>query len=224
MNNQPSSQMANGKKQYIMFDLQILHPDIWYWENVASCPEKLLDIIQEIDKDPRSHQYIIPWSDWVASDSKDVRYGGNKQDVHPRSKINTGNKLLDQKILYVLNSLDMAIDMCFERYLTGHGKIIDDYVFSTPRLNIKKYNVGHGMGPHWDGSMGGYGPLEYSSVFYFNDDYEGGEIEFPELNIKIKPTPGSMVIFPAKEGFVHQVNQVQKSERYMMTALLNKKQ
>ena len=35
-------------KQFIMFDLKVLAPDIWYWENALSFPEYLPAFINEI--------------------------------------------------------------------------------------------------------------------------------------------------------------------------------
>jgi hypothetical protein len=44
-----------------------------------------------------------------------------------------------------------------------------------------------------------------------NDDYEGGEFEFPEYNLKIKPKTNSALIFPGICS--HKVNQVTKGTR-----------
>lgn len=37
---------------------------------------------------------------------------------------------------------------------------------------------------------------KYSAIFYLNDDYEGGEIHFPNLGFSYKPVKGSFVWFP----------------------------
>jgi len=37
---------------------------------------------------------------------------------------------------------------------------------------------------------------KYSAIFYLNDDYEGGEIKFPNLRFTYKPVKGSMIWFP----------------------------
>jgi len=46
-----------------------------------------------------------------------------------------------------------------------------------------------------DPKIKSYG-AKYSAIFYLNDDYEGGEIEFPNLNFSYKPVKGSLVWFP----------------------------
>ena len=42
-----------------------------------------------------------------------------------------------------------------------------------------------------------------SSVLYLNDDYEGGELWFPKLNIKWKPDYGDVVFFPSTYIYAH---------------------
>ena len=41
-----------------------------------------------------------------------------------------------------------------------------------------------------------YPVVLYSAFFYLNDNYEGGEIYFPNLDFEYKPVKGSMIIFP----------------------------
>ena len=52
--------------------------------------------------------------------------------------------------------------------------------------------------PHVDNAdpqIKSYG-AKYSSIFYLNDNYDGGEIEFPNLDFSYKPVKGSFVWFP----------------------------
>lgn len=61
--------------------------------------------------------------------------------------------------------------------------------------------------------------VEYSSVFYINDDYEGGEIFFPDYNLEIKPKPGSVVFFPSNSKYIHCVKKIIKGDRYAVPSL-----
>lgn len=47
--------------------------------------------------------------------------------------------------------------------------------------------------------------LEYAVVFYLNEDYSKGEVYFVNQNIKLKPTSGSILIFPTSENWRHGV-------------------
>ena len=48
--------------------------------------------------------------------------------------------------------------------------------------------------------------LEYAAVFYLNDDYVDGEVYFVEQNIKLRPDPGDLLVFPTSEGWRHGVH------------------
>lgn len=52
---------------------------------------------------------------------------------------------------------------------------------------------------------------------FLNDDYEGGELTFPELKIELKPKAGSLVLFP---GYYtrHGVNEVKSGTRLNILA------
>jgi hypothetical protein len=212
-----NEKFLGGKEQYIMFDLKVLHPDIWYWDNAISYPDELVHFINDIDSDRSSHKAISPWFPWLASNDKNIVYGSTKNLTKNEVLIGSGNEKTDQKVLYIYNSLEMAFLMCYDRYMEAH-KIIDksQYKIYTDSINVKKWQPGANMGPHADGYDGNT-DLAFSLVAYLNDDYEGGEISFPNHNITVKPKKGSLIMFPAQEPFVHEVKQVISGDRYMST-------
>jgi hypothetical protein len=73
-------------------------------------------------------------------------------------------------------------------------------------------------GLHMDNPRhGSDGFIQFSSIIYLNEDYEGGEIEFPNQKFKYKAKSGSAVIFPsAGTEMVHRINQVKNGTRYTM--------
>lgn len=54
----------------------------------------------------------------------------------------------------------------------------------------------------------------YTAVLYLNDDYTGGELEFPENNLKYKPKTGSVISIDNHE--LHQVNTILEGKRYII--------
>mgnify|MGYP000379967471 FL=1 len=54
----------------------------------------------------------------------------------------------------------------------------------------------------------------YSSVFYLNDDYDGGELFFPEFDLTIKPKLGDLITFPTNSMYMHAVKEVKSGTRY----------
>lgn len=55
---------------------------------------------------------------------------------------------------------------------------------------------------------------DLSSLFYLNDDYEGGELYFPLQNVKFKPKKGAAYFFPGDKNFIHGVTEIKSGIRY----------
>jgi predicted 2-oxoglutarate/Fe(II)-dependent dioxygenase YbiX len=60
----------------------------------------------------------------------------------------------------------------------------------------------------------GYYRYNLAAICYLNDDYVGGEIFFPQLNKKIKPNAGDLIMFPGR--FRHGVTGVKSGDRHTM--------
>ena len=204
-------------KQFTMFDLQVLAPDIWYWDNALSFPEHLKEFIDQIDKYPESYSRISKWENWTASNNKDLVYGKTKTINKANLKKSTGSDLVDKKTLYIANSFLMAFQMCTDRYLASRNLDKDNYNLNLDSVTIKAWNEGQSMGPHFDGQDGNK-DLAFSLVAYVNDDYEGGEISFPNHNITVKPKAGSLIMFPSQEPYIHEVKPIVSGTRYMSPA------
>lgn len=61
---------------------------------------------------------------------------------------------------------------------------------------------------------------DYSAIFYLNDSYSGGEIEFPDHKLKLKPKPGTLIFFKGDMNFPHFVNEVITGNRYNLVLFL----
>lgn len=204
-------------KQFTMFDLQVLAPDIWYWDNALSFPEHLKEFIDQIDEYPESYSRISKWENWTASNDKDLVYGKTKTINRANLKKSTGSDLVDKKTLYIANSFLMAFQMCTDRYLASRNLDKNNYNLNLDSVTIKAWNEGQSMGPHFDGQDGNK-DLAFSLVAYVNDDYEGGEISFPNHNITVKPKAGSLIMFPSQEPYIHEVKPIISGTRYMSPA------
>ena len=55
---------------------------------------------------------------------------------------------------------------------------------------------------------------DLASLFYLNDDYEGGELYFPNQGIQFKPKPGAAYFFPGDMNYIHGVTEVKNGIRY----------
>jgi hypothetical protein len=68
----------------------------------------------------------------------------------------------------------------------------------------------------WHSDDGEVHPCLISFVYYINDDYEGGEIEFKEKldGIPYKPEANSLIIFPSSSDYTHRVLPITKGTKY----------
>ena len=57
---------------------------------------------------------------------------------------------------------------------------------------------------------------DYTGLAYLNDDFKGGELVFPDLDVVITPKPGLLVAFPSNHKFVHAVRKVLSGKRYSL--------
>jgi hypothetical protein len=55
---------------------------------------------------------------------------------------------------------------------------------------------------------------DIAGLFYINDDYEGGELYFPNQDIKFKPKAGAAYFFPGDMNYIHGVTEIKSGIRY----------
>lgn len=130
-------------------------------------------------------------------------FGNNEQEftVHTHSDI----EKYDSEIVSIINSYARKVyDFVLENY---PGPFAD---FDENTTHIARFSSGRGMHEHFDSSR----PNDIATLVYLNDDYEGGEIYFPEYGISIKPEPGDLLTFPDNPNFVHGVRPITSGVRY----------
>lgn len=59
--------------------------------------------------------------------------------------------------------------------------------------------------------------VTHGCVFYINDEYEGGEIYYPELGIEIKPPANSFIMHPVLPDHIHGVKMVTSGDRFTVS-------
>jgi Rps23 Pro-64 3,4-dihydroxylase Tpa1-like proline 4-hydroxylase len=82
-----------------------------------------------------------------------------------------------------------------------------------------KYNEGDFFAEHTDDSH------EYkrqlSMVYYPNDNYAGGDLEFTYYGISVKPLAGELILFPSNYMYVHKSHPITKGTKYCATSFAN---
>lgn len=80
--------------------------------------------------------------------------------------------------------------------------------FQIPHAD-KELHIGDDAGkpnlfPHYD----------LAGLFYLNDEYEGGELYFPNQDVQFKPKVGGAYFFPGDMNYIHGITEITAGERY----------
>lgn len=86
-------------------------------------------------------------------------------------------------------------------------------------MNFVKWWDGYIQYPHADGEEPDGSPHPYpwrafGCVYYLNDDYDGGEIHFPNFGVEIKPKPNMVAFFPGDVTHLHGVKNTTNGIRH----------
>lgn len=134
-----------------------------------------------------------------------------KDRVCSTPSLNKNNPEIVPKIIDLYNRLQPIIENFFKVKIKPTGQ------------TIVKWNPGQFQLPHADkelhsgpdaGSPNDFPNYDIASLFYINDDYEGGELYFPNQKIQFKPKKGAAYFFPGDMNYVHGVTEIKKSFRY----------
>jgi|LauGreDrversion4_2_1035121.scaffolds.fasta_scaffold02741_13 Rps23 Pro-64 3,4-dihydroxylase Tpa1-like proline 4-hydroxylase len=59
-----------------------------------------------------------------------------------------------------------------------------------------------------------------SLVFYPNDDYVGGEIDFVNHGLKVKPKANQLIVFPSDYEYLHKVHEITEGIKFSVASFL----
>jgi hypothetical protein len=110
------------------------------------------------------------------------------------------------------NSLDFSVENIDINLVENRDWLEQKHVL------LRKYTAGSRMSAHEDGGESIF--PSYTGLLYFNGNFEGGELNFPNDNICISPEKSSLVIFPSNMS--HEVLLLVSGERYATSAYLYK--
>jgi Rps23 Pro-64 3,4-dihydroxylase Tpa1-like proline 4-hydroxylase len=185
-----------------------IFPSLWVFQNEFDTPEHVYNSVESIiESNPRFNWDWAQTSASVELNSENHaqnRYRSNK--VFPISA-NSWDEKVHELDLHVFNKLTKFIGEYAEHFQLGN---IDDEGYV-----LLKYETGTMYNQHYD-----CGPKQCHRVFsvicYLNDDYEGGELEFPYLNLTYKPSAGDVLVFPSNYTFSHIAHPVKSGVKYSL--------
>jgi hypothetical protein len=69
-----------------------------------------------------------------------------------------------------------------------------------------------------DGSPNPFTDYDLNALFYYNDNFDGGELYYPDHDIIVKPRPGLAVMHPGDIHYLHGVKRIVGADRFTTPA------
>jgi predicted 2-oxoglutarate/Fe(II)-dependent dioxygenase YbiX len=122
----------------------------------------------------------------------------------------------------ILAKINIDIYNLIDKYIIKMQRFLEDQF--KVKLSIRppviiRWFPGLEQQPHADkqlndGSPNPFPTYDLNSLIYYNDDFEGGELYYPQHDMVIKPEPGLAVAHPGDINYLHGVKMVTKGERF----------
>lgn len=143
---------------------------------------------------------------------------GTRQDKRTNMDLGVtycANEMRNRFFAYLHNRCNDTIASAVWSYNERHNC---EQEFYSTGYNLLKYSSGQQYKAHFDGhtATGRY----LSAILYLNDDYEGGELEFPDYKVMIKPEPGMLILFPSSFAYRHIAHPIKSGTKYAMVTWL----
>lgn len=186
-------------------------PNIWYFEEAIPEAKKFISLLDENNKNKNILSIIPEWSIWMdggprkGDNSKWDQIGdpmGENKFVDWDRTLNDFGKIWPKiepnssahtEAYEILKLIDIPFKKVIDHYWSAHPEL-PKLKYISKNYPIRKYRTGGSMGAHID--INKHTPsMDISILIYLNDDYVGGEIYFNDLDLKIKPSSGSILIF-----------------------------
>jgi predicted 2-oxoglutarate/Fe(II)-dependent dioxygenase YbiX len=183
------------------------------YENAITNPSEIINALENECKDYDSGVYWEKASTTGSGQYQDIRT--NK--VLPLTHLSelTGNKtLLD--VHNIFYTLLLSSTNSYAKRFDIYEPFFHDY------YSVLKYSGGEEYKAHYDG--GTQIGRSISAICYLNNDYDGGEIEFVNFKIKIKPQPGMLILFPSNYAYRHIAHPVTSGTKYAIVTWIKDRQ
>lgn len=173
------------------------------YENAWPNPARTIEMIEKEVALPDSDIY---WQKAETIGSGAFQHARSNKMMAVSYFASLANNAVMQNVHNQFNMLLLAATNVYAKKYNIHE------TFYHETYSLLKYSNGQEYTEHYDGATG-IGRC-ISCIAYLNGDYEGGEIEFVNFGVKIKPQPGMLIIFPSNFAYRHIAHPVTSGVKY----------
>ena len=123
----------------------------------------------------------------------------------------------DKVIESIVKRYTKIIEITAPGYNQNFG--VNEGLYKNEEYFVLKFNEGEERQLTYGGGTATGRTL--TAILYLNDDYDGGEIEFINFDVKIKPTKGTLILFPAHFVYAYRENEVKNGTKYSINTLIH---
>jgi hypothetical protein len=183
------------------------------FENAWPNPAETIQLLEKECRDPDSRVY---WQQAGTLGQGAFQSARTNSLCEITYHANIDNNPITQNIHNQFNMLLLATTIPYlERYQVKIPLWHEGY-------QVLKYESGQEYKAHFDGGSAEVS-RQLSCICYLNNDYQGGELEFPNFKVKIKPEPGMLILFPSSYPYMHIAHPVTKGTKYNLVTWLREK-
>lgn len=130
------------------------------------------------------------------------------------NEIRTNDLIVFRSDSSLFSFFDDIFQLCLTDFLCRNGAELVSKI--TTGYQVLRYENGGKYDTHMDDGV--KTPRRVSALLYLNDDYDGGQLEFPLLGIFYKPMAGDLVMFPSGMPYAHAALPVTSGIKYCVVA------
>jgi predicted 2-oxoglutarate/Fe(II)-dependent dioxygenase YbiX len=192
---------------------EIIAGCIAIYKNIWSNPEKTIQTIKDVTNNPTSGIFFEK-----ALTVRDVKQGKTSSQKRTNFDLpllecaqkNEEFRKINNRFFETIYSATKAYQELMD---------IEEETHFVEGFNLLRYEGGQEYTAHYDGSTSSGRSI--SPILYLNDDYEGGELEFVNFNLKIKPEAGTLYLFPANYAYRHIAHPITNGTKYAIVTWLH---
>lgn len=166
--------------------------------------------------------YPLIIKDFISKESVDTVYTWTINNINLFGELNSRDFWTGRSIRYhqMPKNIQDIINGAFQKCI---NLVCNNEILVPDLQDITRWPEGYELHPHADaeepnGQRHQYWWRKFGAIIYLNNDFIGGELYYPNLDITVKPEAGMLAVHPGTLTFLHGVKPVIGNTRYTLTS------